>query len=191
MSLNPATFEEAKSRFKPLKRSRLATTSPKPQKSLLSPRKRSKPLSRKPVKKAKRKKKLSIGNLKKKVWTQFSIFIRTRDADGLGWSQCFTCPQKSFWREMQAGHFIRGRLNANLFDERGCQVQCYSCNIHRQGNVVIYYRMMLLKYGDEVISALLLQNSTTRKWQGGELQGLLDHYKAINAANPLLQKESQ
>lgn len=106
-------------------------------------------------------------------------------------NRCATCVVVAHWTQLQAGHFIRGRLNANLFDERGCAPQCYGCNIHRQGDVVTFYKMMLLKYGQEVIDELILQNNQTKKWMAGELAGLLDHYKNLNAANPLVQQEKR
>lgn len=138
-------------------------------------------------KKVKRRKRLTDGQLKKKVWTEFSLFIRTREADADGFTACVTCGERRHWKQMQAGHFIRGRLNANLFDERGCNAQCYACNVGRQGNVVEYYEWMLAHHGPEVISALKQQNNQTRKWQPGELQGLLERYRELNRANPLLK----
>ena len=177
MSLQPATYEEALERAQkrpqkprqPLKRGKLARKTALRSKSSLAPAKRKKKVRR-----------LTDGQLKKRVWKEFSIFIRTEGADALGFNQCITCQTRLHWKQLQAGHFIRGRLNSNLFDERGCHPQCYSCNIHRQGNVVIYYKIMLKKYGQKVIDELLEQNNKTHKWQAGELQNLLDHYKTLN-----------
>jgi hypothetical protein len=135
----------------------------------------------------KRAKKAKVSTLKNKAWTQFSIFIRTKGADELGFNKCVTCDVRKFWKELQAGHFIRGRLNANLFDERGVWPQCYSCNVGAQGNVVIYYKVMLERFGQEVIDELLLQNNQTRKWLPGELQAIFEKYKALNGANPICQ----
>lgn len=136
-----------------------------------------------------KKKKLSVGNLKKKVWTQFSIFIRTRGADLDGWNTCVTCGARKFWKDLQAGHFIAGRLNNNLFDEDGCHPQCSTCNVLRSGNTVRYYRWMVENYGEQTITALLYRNNQTRKWQAGELQELLDHYSRMNELNPLVENQ--
>lgn len=136
-------------------------------------------------------KKLTDGQLKKRVWKEYSIYIRTRGADAAGYNECCTCWTRKHWTELQAGHFIRGRLNANLFDERGTHPQCYSCNVGKQGNVITYFKFMMSKYGGAVIDEMLEQNIRTRKWLAGELQGLLDHYKALNTANPLVQTEKQ
>jgi hypothetical protein len=182
----PADFAEAQASYKPLKRGRIPNSSSTGLKT--RPTKPCKPKSAlKP--KAKRAKKLTDGKLKKKVWVQFSIYIRTLGADSQGNNQCVTCYVTKHWKELQAGHFIRGRLNANLFDERGCAPQCYSCNVGKQGEVVIYYKWMLANYGQAVIDELILQNSTTKKWQAGELQSLLNHYEALNDSNPLIEKK--
>lgn len=190
MSLSPPTFEEAKASHKPLKRTgfvkgRLYGFSVP--ETRLSPAKHQQSLSRKAVKKPKKKKKLTTGQWKKKAWTEFSIFIRTRGADSNGHSVCITCNERIAWKSMQAGHFIRGRLNSNLFDERGCWVQCLRCNIHLQGNVVVFYKFMLAKYGQEVIDELMRQNDETHKWVPGELQSIWEKYKALNAVNPLFE----
>lgn len=131
-------------------------------------------------------KKPTDGQLKRRVWKEFSIFIRTRGADSDGMNECVTCGRRLHWKELQAGHFVRGRLNANLFDPRGVQPQCYQCNIHFQGNVIKYYKWMLANFGQAVIDELEAQNNVTRKWQGGELQHLLDFYKGMNKSNLLV-----
>lgn len=144
-----------------------------------------------PKPKAKRAKKLTDGQMKKNVWKEFSIFIRTRGADSEGFNRCVTCVVKKHWKELQAGHFIRGRLNANLFEERATYPQCYSCNVGKQGEVVIYYKFMLEQHGQAVIDELILQNNTTKKWAPGELDGLLEKYKALNDANPLVDRKAK
>lgn len=180
MSLQAANFESAKATFKPMKKTamkRRSSAIPYGTNSLGARKKKGK------------RKKLTDGQLKKRVWVQFSIFIRTRGADENGINQCVTCDVRKHWKELQAGHFIRGRLNANLFDPRGVSPQCYSCNVGRQGNVVIYYQWMLKTFGQPVIDELIRQNNKTRKWEGGELQHLLEFYRATNAANPLLKEQ--
>lgn len=139
------------------------------------------------TKKAKRPKKKTDGQLKRLVWKQFSIFIRTRRADLNGVVTCVTCGVYRHWTLVDAGHFIAGRLNHNLFDERGCNEQCKFCNGPRAGNGAAYYKWMLTNHGQEVIDELMRKNDETHKWQAGELSGLLAHYKELNAANPLIK----
>lgn len=142
----------------------------------------------KAVKARKKVKQLTVGQLKKKAWAQFSIFIRTRRADEAGMVKCCTCTLIKHWKEMQAGHFLRGRLNANLFDERGVNEQCYGCNVGRDGNVVEYYVWMLANHGQAVIDELRTKNNVTHKWEPGELRGLFEKYRDLNKLNPLLRE---
>lgn len=164
------TFEEAKANFKPMARSRISRTAP---------------LRCKAAKKAK-KKRVKISTLKKRAWAEFSIFIRTRGANEAGMNRCVTCEALKHWEELQAGHFIAGRLNANLFDERGCHAQCYPCNIGKHGNGVMYYRFMQRTYGEPVIEELIQQNDTTKKWLPGELESIREKYAALNKTNSLV-----
>lgn len=163
MSLNPSNYAEAKARFKPMKRKPIVRKSPK----------------------AKKKKKIKVSTLKNKAWTEFSIFIRQRGADRDGFNVCCTCETRKPWKELQAGHFIAGRLNSNLFDERGCNVQCSTCNVIKAGNGPMYYKFMLRIHGQEIIDELLQQNDLTRKWLPGELESIAKRYAEINSTNPL------
>lgn len=181
MSLQPATFEQAILTHKPLKRSRMTRTAPLRSKTSLSPTR----AQRKP-----KRKKLSTGRLKKRAWIEFSIYIRTRYANEEGMVQCCTCDSVKHWKQMQAGHFISGRLNSNLFDERGCHAQCSKCNVIRGGNGPKYYQFMRDAYGEDVINELLRQNDQTHKWAPNELESLYEKYRALNASNPMVKCES-
>lgn len=140
--------------------------------------KRSK-FKRKPAK----KKKVKVSTLKNKLWVEFSKYIRTRGANADGMNHCVTCWAIKPWKELQAGHFIAGRLNSNLFDERGCHPQCSLCNVVKSGNGPMYYKFMLKTYGQDVIDELLAQNTQTRKWLPGELESLLEKYSSLNKTN--------
>ncbi len=89
---------------------------------------------------------------KKYAWDSFSIFIRTRDCLKTTGSPavgvCITCPRKYDFRGLQAGHFIQGRHNNNLFSEKGVHAQCFYCNMQLKGNVLEYRRKIIEMYGD-------------------------------------------
>ncbi|SRR6266702_4729832 len=107
-------------------------------------------------------KKSPLKKEKEKAWKIFSEYIRLRDClkttkTILG-GECYTCRRIKHYKELQAGHFLPGRHNANLFDERGCHAQCWWCNIQLYGNIPSYYKRMLADYGQEVIDQLLEQN---------------------------------
>lgn len=127
-----------------------------------------------------RKKEPNLKKAKKAAADAFSAYIRIRDSvnttgggkrvqgkDGRGYipdsvkgwqALCCTCG-KSYPVGgvgcIQAGHFVPGRGNGVLLDERGCHAQCYNCNIRLKGNWPEYYRFMLSRYGQGVIDELL------------------------------------
>jgi len=121
---------------------------------------------------------------KKKAWDEFSKFIRLRDALKTTGHQdflvCCSCGKTypAFGKGCaQAGHFVPGRGNAILFDERGVHGQCYNCNVNLKGNWPGYMDFMLKTYGHEVVDELLRLNKTVRKYGVVELEEMRDSYK--------------
>jgi hypothetical protein len=137
-------------------------------------------------------KKNSISYWKKQAWDQFSRFIRLRDRlEENGYptefATCCTCKKVAPWRSLQAGHFVAGRRNVILFDERNCHAQCYGCNCGRSGHVIEYYPFMIEKYGQEVIDELkYLHDNEQRSFSIEELMEMTAEYRA--KADELLAK---
>ena len=131
-----------------------------------------------------KKKKVSLSKAKKKAWTIFSLYIRTRDAiltTGTKDScKCVTCgriyPLKSLGG-LQAGHFIAGRRNSIIFDERNCHAQCYGCNVMKRGNTTEYWLFMEKEYGRVVIDELLGLDKETKQFKVFELEEIAEKYK--------------
>ncbi len=117
---------------------------------------------------------------RKDAWNAFSRYIRKRDSVDADYAICCTCnkPYPNFGVGcIQAGHFIPGRRNAILFDERGVHAQCYNCNVNLKGNWPNYYEFMLKKYGREVIDELIIQKRQTVIYTREELDEIRDKYK--------------
>lgn len=121
-------------------------------------------------------KKPSLKSLKKKTWAKCSEYIRRKYAAYNGMVRCVTCGTVKHWKEMQAGHFIDGRNNAILFDERGIHPQCYSCNIMKHGNKIEYFKFMELNYGRALIDELCIQSKKTVKFTTWELEDIIKKY---------------
>jgi len=124
-----------------------------------------------------------LAKAKEKAWKAFSMFIRRRDClleNGFrtDYAKCCTCDTVQHWRSLQAGHFIDGRKNSTLFDERACHAQCCKCNMFNSGNKVQYFLFMEQKYGREVIDQLLRQNNETRKYTVDDFNQITAQYKA-------------
>ena len=129
----------------------------------------------------KKPKKLTYSKSKKAAWDAFSKYIRLRDCtDGVGdqaFGSCFTCGRRYEFKKLQAGHFLNGRHNSILFDERGTHAQCKYCNIILKGNQVKYTLKMQEIYGQKVIDELIKLDTETRKYKIFELVLIKETYE--------------
>lgn len=163
-------------RTTPLKRS----TKPLP-KTRLRPR-------TKPTNVLKPPKAVTVTRAKEDAWKAFSRYIRLRDSlrynHSTEFGPCYTC-KKIYpnWRVggLQAGHFIPGRRNAYLFDERGVHSQCNVCNKHLKGNWPNYMFYMECEYGPQVVKELreLYTSGQALQRKVYEYQALEMQYKAL------------
>lgn len=117
--------------------------------------------------------KRTLSREKELTWKAFSEYVRRRD-EGKG---CVTCGKSYEWKVLQAGHFIGGRNNSILFDERGVWGQCYICNIVKKGSGPEYYKFMLSQFGQDVIDDLIRISHETKKFTHEELQAMREDYK--------------
>ena len=138
-----------------------------------------KKLEKKKEKKLEKKpKKITTTQLKKKAWTVFSIFIRKKNSNSNGDCKCVTCGGISHWKKMQAGHYVGGRNNTVLFNEKLVFPQCYRCNVILKGNYAQYTLFMLDKgYTKDEIQEMLYLKSKVRKWKPNELKEIEIMYK--------------
>jgi len=120
-------------------------------------------------------KKHTMGWWKKKFWTTFSLYIRTRDD-----FTCFTCGKKGEGKGLHAGHMIPracGGLSL-YFHEENVHAQCYYCNINLGGNGAIYATKFIEKYGQETFDEIIrLKDQGYRKYSIEEYQELIEIYK--------------
>jgi hypothetical protein len=122
---------------------------------------------------------------KDKAWDQFSIYIRTRDClrfsgnpfDG----KCVTCWRDYPFKKLQAGHFIQGRGNAVLFDERLVYTQCVGCNgnppFGKGGNYVEYFLFMEREWGREKIDEFVALKHQTKIYKIHDFIELREQFK--------------
>jgi len=130
------------------------------------------------------KKKPTVSQLKKKLWTLFSEYIRLRDSLAMGsftHATCCTCGKvyPSFGKGcLQAGHYIPGRHNSYLFEEQGCHAQCYNCNINMKGNPIPYRRFMIETYGEERTKEIEELYYQKKQFKPYELEEMIEVCKA-------------
>lgn len=119
----------------------------------------------------------SVSFYKKKAWKLFSELIRRAHANPNGMTQCVTCRLWFEWKKLQAGHFIPGRHNSILFDERGVHPQCMRCNVFLRSNPREYDAFMRKTYGAKVIKELERKDKELHQFTRQELMALIETYK--------------
>jgi len=127
-------------------------------------------------------KKKTLKQLKAEAWKVFSVYIRRRDClkttGSLEWGECITCDRPAIpFEELQAGHFIPGRHNANLFSERGVNAQCKSCNLLHHGRPLEYRRQIVKMYGEGADLELEAEARQVKKFSREELENMITEYK--------------
>lgn len=118
---------------------------------------------------------------KDKAWAAFSTYIRTRDClrfkNSLTEGICVTCKREYPFKQLQAGHFISGRGNAVLFDERIVYSQCYGCNVGRSGSYVEYFVFMEQEWGREMIDEFRALRHDTKIYKAFHFKELEQEFK--------------
>ena len=125
--------------------------------------------------------KKTLSKVKKKVWDVFSRYIRLRDClkttGCASFGLCITCSKRYHFKLLQAGHFVSGRHNANLFSERGTHAQCYNCNINLRGNTLEYRRKIIEMYGEGADEEIEEEANQVKKFILPELEELEEELK--------------
>lgn len=126
----------------------------------------------------------TIASIRKKAWKEFSIFIRRREADFYGITECITCGFKAHWKEMNAGHYHHNKLD---YDEMNVNAQCPRCNKWLSGNLGNYAMYLIDKYGLEKKKELdeRAAITTLEKLYYGDYEQIYLKYKALNSAKEI------
>ncbi len=116
----------------------------------------------------------------KKLWEQFSIFIRNRDADENGYVKCFTCPTIKHWKEGDCGHGIARQHKATKYDEKNNHFQCKHCNWAEGGKREVYKIEMDKKYGEGTWDLMEFKSKQKCNRSKFEIDALEKYYKDLN-----------
>jgi hypothetical protein len=129
-------------------------------------------------KKSPRTKKKSLRSLKKKAWELLSKAIRLERRQGPArLVECVSCQRQMPWKQIQAGHFIDGRFNSILFDERGIHPQCSMCNVVYNGRKEEYFIYMERTWGREIIDDLRAQRNRQVNFTTEDLEAMIKQYQ--------------
>jgi hypothetical protein len=117
--------------------------------------------------------KTSISKLKKKLWIEFSKYIRARDKN-----ICFICGRRAEGSGYHAGHFIPKSVGGIelYFHEDNVKGCCYHCNINLGGNLYEYG----MKLGKEKADYLYSLKGKISKWTEQDYLEKIEYYKNKN-----------
>ena len=124
------------------------------------------------------------------AWKSFSRYIRLRDCLRFTGDpdngRCITCGRDYPFKKLQAGHFIQGRGNAVLFDERIVYSQCLGCNgnppMGKGGNYVEYFVFMEKEWGRDKIEEFRQLKYQTVIYKDFDFERIRQEYDEKTAA---------
>ena len=114
---------------------------------------------------------------KKKCDKYFSKYIRRRDADYRGLSQCITCGGWKSYKQMDAGHFINRDREATRYDEKNVNAQCKKCNRFQSGNQFEHGKAIDRKYGPGTAEQILQKSKMRCRRKQADYEYLAQEFK--------------
>jgi hypothetical protein len=122
-------------------------------------------------------KKQKRSTLVKKADAIFSQYIRQRNADANGQTECFTCGKKDHWKKLQCGHFQSRKHYSTRWNEDNCQVQCAGCNVFRYGEQYTFGRNLDAYIKEGLAEELNILSHKIVKFDNNDLLSLIEYYK--------------
>lgn len=113
----------------------------------------------------------------KKLDKIFSDYIRQREADEFGITECYTCGKKDSWKRLQCGHFQSRKHYATRWDETNCQVQCAACNVFRYGEQYRFGLRLDQDFGEGTAEGLLNKTRKAVKLSNVDLLDMIEMYQ--------------
>ena len=126
-----------------------------------------------------KKKKPKRSLLVKKLDAAFSQYIRLKNVDEYGFTNCFTCGKRDHWKSLQNGHFQSRRHYSTRWDEINCQVQCASCNVFKAGEQFLFGKYLDERIGDGTSEELYYKSKEIVKFSDDDLTELTTYYKSV------------
>tara|TARA_R100001244_G_scaffold47599_1_gene42403 strand:- start:2025 stop:2432 length:408 start_codon:yes stop_codon:yes gene_type:complete len=120
----------------------------------------------------------TISKLKKELDKWFSLFIRLRDADDLGFVKCFTSGRYYHYKNIHAGHFISRTAHPTRWDEVNVQPQSVADNLFGQGEQYKFGRELDLQYGEGTAEGLQQKAREIQKFSRVDYEEKISYYKS-------------
>ena len=120
----------------------------------------------------------TISKLKKELDKWFSLFIRLRDADDLGFVKCFTSGRYYHYKNIHAGHFISRTAHSTRWDDINVQPQSVADNLFGQGEQYKFGRELDLKHGEGTAESLQQKAREIQKFSRVDYEEKISYYKS-------------
>ena len=120
----------------------------------------------------------TISKLKKDLDKWFSLFIRLRDADDLGFVKCFTSGRYYHYKNLHAGHFMSRKSHSTRWDEINVQPQSIGDNLFGQGEQYKFGKELDLKYGEGTSESLQQRARQIQKFSRVDYEEKISYYKS-------------
>ena len=118
----------------------------------------------------------SYPQLKKLLDKHFSLFIRQRGSKE-NYNRCFTCGAWKEIKDLHCGHYVSRTYIGTRWDETNCWPQCPSCNLFHEGMKDEFARMLIAKFGNNILDILAYKKKNSPKFTAKELEILIQVYK--------------
>ena len=119
----------------------------------------------------------SVSKLKKELDKWFSLFIRLRDADGLGFVKCYTSGRYYHYKSIHAGHFMSRKCMSTRYCEINVQPQSIADNLYGQGEQYKFGLNLDAQYGDGTAEELQFKSKQIQKFSRVDYEEKISYYK--------------
>lgn len=120
----------------------------------------------------------SISKLKKELDKWFSLYIRLRYANELGFTKCFTSGRSYHYKSIHAGHFMSRRCLSTRWCELNVQAQSAADNLFGQGKQYQFGLNLDAKYGEGTAEDLQIKSKQIQKFSRIDYEEKISYYKS-------------
>ena len=121
----------------------------------------------------------TISKLKKELDKWFSLYIRLRDADDLGFVKCYTSGRYYHYKSIHAGHFMSRKCLSTRWDEINVQPQSIADNLFAQGRQYQFGVNLDAQYGEGTAESLQIKSRQIQKFSRVDYEEKISYYKEI------------
>ena len=121
----------------------------------------------------------TISKLKKELDKWFSLYIRLRDADDLGFVKCYTSGRYYHYKNIHAGHFMSRKSHSTRWDEVNVQPQSAADNLFGQGQQYKFGKELDLQYGEGTAESLQQKAREIHKISRVDYEDKISYYKDL------------